>query len=97
MNKKVFISPHDLSIVKIILAKYRSAQLFGSRVKGTHGPFSDLDISLAEPLSLAERERLDEQFEQSDLPFKVDVVMYNKTDQSFQETIKKHAIPLTEA
>ena len=49
---------------------------FGSRVQARAKPYSDLDLALlaGQPLSLETRAMLTEAFEESDLPFKVDVV-----------------------
>ena len=49
---------------------------FGSRVQARAKPYSDLDLAVlaGQPLSLETRAVLTEAFDESDLPFKVDVV-----------------------
>ena len=51
-------------------------RVFGSRATGQARPFSDLDLLIVQPtqLSWAQRADLHDQFEASDLPFRVDVV-----------------------
>ena len=49
---------------------------FGSRVTGSSKPYSDLDLALVSDLAVEPRKRaaLGLAFDESDLPFKVDVV-----------------------
>ena len=56
---------------------------FGSRVKGTNRPLSDLDICFKENIPWNIRAHIDEDFEESDLPFKVDVIDWNMCDENF--------------
>lgn len=53
--------------------------IFGSRAKGTAKLYSDLDIALVakEPISLEALSLLEEDFTESELPFKVDIVAGN--------------------
>lgn len=62
---------------------------FGSRVRGTATRFSDLDLVILSdiPLSLDVIGRLKDAFSESDLPWKVDVIDWATTIQSFQEKI----------
>lgn len=50
--------------------------VFGSRATGRARPFSDLDLLLTHPprLNWAQRAALRDAFDESDLPFRVDVV-----------------------
>lgn len=80
-------------IVKAILAKYPySFYAFGSRVKGNPRRFSDLDICFIENIPWNIRAHIDEDFEESDLPYKVDVIDWNACDKNFQNLIKKDLI-----
>ena len=74
--------PHKI-IVKDILKKYlkfnkTSVWIFGSRANGSPRSDSDLDLLFDPPLSLAIRAKLTEDFEESKLPFEVDLV--NRVD-----------------
>ena len=77
-------------IVQEILNKYPyTFYAYGSRVKGTQKRFSDLDLCFIEPIPWNIRAHIDEDFEESDLPFKVDVIDWNLMASDFQELIKK--------
>ncbi len=74
------IRPKDLQIVQKILGatlpKEAAVWVFGSRAKGKARRASDLDlaINLGRPLTQHESSQLFHAFEESDLPYKVDVV-----------------------
>jgi predicted nucleotidyltransferase len=75
-------------IVQEILKKYPyTFYAFGSRVKGTQRRLSDLDICFMENIPWNIRAHIDEDFEESDLPFKVDVVDWNMCDEGFRAKI----------
>ncbi len=69
---------------------------FGSRVSGNARPYSDLDLVIVakEPLSLAQNADLAEAFDESDLPFKVDIVDWARADETFKQIINKQKIVL---
>ena len=86
--------PHREIILKI-LAKYapdNEIRVFGSRVQGTSTKTSDLDIALKgkERISRQAMNRLEEAFEYSDLPFRVDVLDWNALTPEFQKVIEQH-------
>jgi predicted nucleotidyltransferase len=62
---------------------------FGSRVMGNPKPYSDLDLVVMtdQPLSLVRMADLNEAFDESDLPFRVDIVDWAATSPSFREII----------
>lgn len=64
--------------------------VFGSRVKGTAKPFSDLDLAIItdKPLSLQKHAELVEAFSESDLPWKVDIVDWAATSEQFKAIIQ---------
>lgn len=88
------LNPHDMEIVLAILQKFvpdREVWAFGSRVKWTAKPFSDLDLAVigeqALPISIAAD--LAEAFDESELPIKVDVVDWATTSDAFRRIIEK--------
>ena len=88
------ITEQELQIVKSILQQYvpeYPVWAFGSRVKGTAKPYSDLDLAIItdQPLSLATRADLTNAFSESDLPWKVDIVDWATTDKRFREIIRE--------
>ncbi len=62
---------------------------FGSRVKGTSKIYSDLNLALIsdEKIELKTIFLLEEAFDESNLPFKVDVLDYDRVDPNFQVII----------
>ena len=84
-------------LVKDILYKHipdREVWAFGSRVHGTAKKLSDLDLAVmgAAPLPLAISAALADEFSQSDLPWKVDVVDWSATGESFRRIIERHKV-----
>ena len=89
----IHIEPRHFEIVKGILAKYPyTFYAFGSRVKGNPRRFSDLDICFFEDIPWSIRAHIDEDFDESDLPFKVDVIDWNACDNSFQNLIRNDLV-----
>ena len=62
---------------------------FGSRVLGFAKPWSDLDVAVVGPETLGLRQlgRLVEAFQESTLPFRVDVLDWHDVSPSFQAII----------
>lgn len=66
---------------------------FGSRVKDKAKKYSDLDVSIRyfEKIPLPVLAELKEKLAQSDLPYKVDVVDYQRISEEFQNLIDQYA------
>lgn len=76
-----------------ILSRYPYAfYAYGSRVKGSARRFSDLDLCFMDPIPGNIQAHIDEDFEESDLPFKVDILDWNLMDAHFQDMIKKDLV-----
>jgi len=87
------LRPGEWEIVCDLLRRHvtgREVWAFGSRVKGTAKPYSDLDLVLMgdQPLPLSTMADLAEDFTESDLPFKVDLVDWATTGERFRKIIK---------
>lgn len=83
----------ELGIVRDILKRHvpeREVWAFGSRVTGTARAYSDLDLAVIgeTPLGLPVSAALAEEFSDSDLPFKVDVVDWATTGPAFRAIIQ---------
>lgn len=63
------------------------AFLFGSRITSKVKNFSDIDLLYFEEIPNDIIIKLEEEFEESDLPYKVDLVNYNKCDDNFKRII----------
>ena len=93
------ISPENWQIVRDILQRYvpdREVWAFGSRAKWTAKEFSDLDIAIIgdKPLSIALTADMREAFQESALPFKVDIVDWANITPSFQQVIQAAKIQI---
>jgi type I restriction enzyme S subunit len=85
--------PSEWEIVRGILERHvpdREVWAFGSRAKGTAKPYSDLDLAILgnEPLPLSTAAELADDFSESDLPFKVDIVDWAITGERFRGVIE---------
>lgn len=86
------VSADELATVKEILATHIPevrVSAFGSRVSGSPRKHSDLDLMIMnevplEPISLA---KLKEAFEESNLPFKVDLLEWAQAKEDFKKII----------
>jgi predicted nucleotidyltransferase len=69
---------------------------FGSRVNGRAKKYSDLDIAVLsdKPLSLYDYATLKEAFDESDLPYRVDIVDWAAVTETFQAIIQKNKITI---
>ena len=91
------LRPDHWAIVSDILRRLlpdRKVLAFGSRATWTAKDYSDLDLAILgdEPLSLHEASALAERFEDSDLPFKVDLVDWARLDESFQDILRRDGV-----
>jgi type I restriction enzyme S subunit len=88
----ICVSPLELSLIQSILKKHApdcEARAFGSRYKWTANDYSDLDIALAggKKLTLKKLCAVKDAFEESTLPFRVDVLDWNAVSAEFREII----------
>jgi predicted nucleotidyltransferase len=69
---------------------------FGSRVKGSNRTSSDLDLAVLCDKQTAKEQlpKLNELFIESDIPFKVQLLDFNRLPVNMQENIKKKYIVL---
>lgn len=95
--KQIEITSVELDIVRAILARHvpdREVRAFGSRVAGPAKKFSDLDLAVMgeTPVLSSVLADLEEDFRESDLPFKVDVVEWASTKESFRKIIEREYV-----
>ena len=96
------LRPHHLETVRQILAHYVpqcEVRAFGSRANWTAKDYSDLDLVVVASGKLSEDtlRHLKEAFEESELPFRVDVLDWQATSPQFQKVIEKQYEVLQEA
>lgn len=79
------IQPRHLEIIQSILSKYPyKFYLFGSRTTPKVKKFSDVDLFYKEKIPDTVLVKIIEDFEESDLPYKVDLVDYSACDETFK-------------
>jgi uncharacterized protein len=88
------VAEKHLETIKRILAKYAGdceVRVFGSRVNGTAREYSDIDLAIVgkSKITLRAKMLLREAFEESDLPFRVEVLDYNAISDEFRTVIDK--------
>ncbi|KUO49286.1 MAG: hypothetical protein APF76_15900 [Desulfitibacter sp. BRH_c19] len=86
------LSEKELQLVKNILKNYVhdfEVLVFGSRVNGNTHEHSDLDIALRGPdkIDLLLLADIKDEFQNSDLPFRVDIIDFNRISPEFQKVI----------
>jgi predicted nucleotidyltransferase len=86
------ITPSQEKELRALLRRYLpgvAAWAYGSRVKGTARPASDLDLAVfAAPGQRASVASLREAFEESNLPFRVDLFVWDEVPEKFREAIQ---------
>ncbi len=89
----IFLEDKHKKIIKEILSKYPyKFYVFGSRVKENHKKLSDLDLCYLDPIPSSVINLIENDFEESDLPFKVDIINWKNCSKEFQEEINKDLI-----
>ncbi|MCB9492769.1 MAG: nucleotidyltransferase domain-containing protein [Epsilonproteobacteria bacterium] len=89
----IALEPKHLKIIQDILAPYPyNFYAYGSRVKGTHKKFSDLDLCFKENISDKELTAIETALEESDLPFTVDLINFNTCSKNFRKLIEADLI-----
>jgi predicted nucleotidyltransferase len=102
MTVRIDLSPEHQRLVLALLAEQLppSAQVwvFGSRATGRARRYSDLDLAIdaGRPLTVDETARLREAFEESDLPYTVDVVDWHAISAPFRRIIAASRLALAE-
>ncbi len=94
------VSAQDFALLKKILfdpihAHQGSVWIFGSRARGQFHPYSDLDVLIVAP-HLPQSLLLDikEKLEESNLPFKVDIVLEENLAKSYRDQVMRERIKL---
>ncbi|MCB0385734.1 MAG: nucleotidyltransferase domain-containing protein [Bdellovibrionales bacterium] len=85
----------DLAI-NPLKAKKAQVWIFGSRARGDHTKFSDLDVLFvpdkAQPITLAELSTIKENLEESHLPIKVDIVANQDLATDYRENVERDRV-----
>jgi type I restriction enzyme S subunit len=97
----VDLTPKHQMLVQDILLKHisdRIVKVFGSRANGKAKTYSDLDIVVMgdSPLSVRTMRQLRDDFDESNLPFQVDVVDWAQADEKFRQIIMLDAVDFSD-
>lgn len=89
------LSQAYLACVKNILQKFvvnAEVRVFGSRLARSVKPYSDLDLVVIDThkLELVKLYQLRDAFEESELPFRVDVLDWNRISEQFKQIIQQN-------
>jgi len=94
------LPPEELRQVLEVFRRYPAitiVKLFGSRAKGTHRPYSDVDLAVFGPLGPLEGEAIALDLEDLLLPYKFDVVpMAQLEHAALREHIERVGITIFE-
>ena len=93
------IHPEDLQTVKQILQQFipgLPVWIFGSRIKNIAKSYSDLDLVIVadHKISLITYYKLKDAFEESNLPYKVDILDWHRIDHAFRQVIQQEHVVL---
>lgn len=84
------VNEKEWLIIKSILSRYpHQFYAYGSRVKGRAKKYSDLDLCYKEEIPDSVISEIEEAFENSDLPYRVEFTAWYRCDPSFQNAISK--------
>ncbi|MDE0105209.1 MAG: nucleotidyltransferase domain-containing protein [Bryobacterales bacterium] len=97
IDKRIDVGPRQLAVVLALLQEHlphTEVWAYGSRVVGTSTDRSDLDlVAFARPDQLERIYDLREAFDESDLPFRVDLFVWDQIPDSFKARIRsEHTI-----
>ena len=93
MNQAIDITTSQRKTILALLGKYlpnTTAWVYGSRVKWTSRPQSDLDmVVFATPEQHRKISDLREAFEESNLPFRVDLFVWDEVPKQFRRRLRQ--------
>lgn len=94
------LEERHLDFIKETLKKYipnpnAKFYIFGSRAKGKHREYSDVDIAIdCQDLTGSVKSKLEIEFENSTFPYEVDIVDLNDIKESFKNLIQDDLVLL---
>lgn len=92
------VEDKHLKMLQEILGKYdHDFFVFGSRTTSHARPLSDVDLFYKDDIPDSVIFRIEEELEDSDLPYTVDLVNYNKCDAAFRAVLDQRHCKLPRA
>ena len=91
-------NPEQKKMIHSLLDTYlphTQAWVYGSRAEGTARPHSDLDmVVFTKPEQNPQVSQLRDAFEESNLPFRVDLFIWDEVPDAFRRNIRQHHVVL---
>ena len=101
MNEDINITTEQREMLLAFLRRHLpdvAVWAYGSRVKCTAHPYSDLDlVAFTSPAQRPAVSELTDELAESDLPFLVDLHIWDEVPERFHEIIRKEYVVLQEA
>ena len=101
MTKEIILPPEQLRLVLDLTGKHLpgvEVWAYGSRVRGNPRRYSDLDlVAFTGSGQSAQADDLREAFEESDLPIRVDLFLWDELPDSFHRQIERQYAVLQRA
>ena len=101
MTKEIILPPEQLRLVLSLTQAHLpgvEVWAYGSRVRGNPRRYSDLDlVAFTAPGQSAQADDLREAFEESDLPIRVDLFLWEELPDSFHREIERQYAVLQRA
>lgn len=94
MNNLQIEEAHLKLICEILKPYPFKFYVFGSRAKRTAKKLSDLDLCIKEDIPKATLRSIQRQFEDSNLPYKVDILLWAEISKDFRRQIEKDLLQL---
>lgn len=91
--KSIHVEPRHHKIISEIVKEFGfETFVYGSRATGKHRPYSDLDLCIKGSPDKRTLRQFQDALEESDLPYKVDVVLWTEISDEFKQKIEKDLI-----
>ena len=98
MNLAIDVTPEQQEKLRSLLSSHlpnTEVWAYGSRIRWTSRPESDLDMAVfTTPAQAGDVARLREAFEESDLPFRVDLFVWDEVPEGFRKQIQQERVVL---
>lgn len=94
----ISIEQRHFLVIKEILQKYlpdTEVRAFGSRISGKAKKYSDLDLVIMGKTKIESKVliKLKDEFQESDIPFRVDILDWHGISDEFKQTLSKQRMP----
>lgn len=82
-----------INLISALMPKVKII-LFGSRARGTHGKWSDIDIALdaGKILPVADVDEIKSIFKGTNIPYKIEIVDFHSVSKDMQSAIKNEGV-----